>query len=502
MKDYSGLQNGSDIRGIAIGLPGGPAVNLTESACRDIGRGFALWLTERFGKKKLRVALGRDCRLSGESMLRWLGEELEREGMAVTDMGGATTPAMFMTTVLPGYEFDASVMVTASHLPMERNGYKFFTAGGGLESGDIRAILAHAASDAHTGLPAGDHASGGIISAYAASLREKIRTATGLERPFEGLRLIVDAGNGMGGFYEREVLKPLGADTAGSVYLDPDGRFPNHIPNPENAGAMESIRSAVLSSKADFGLIFDTDVDRAGAVLPDGSELNRNRLIAALSAVVLRDVPGATIVTDSVTSSGLAAFIVKHGGIHRRFRRGYRNVINEAVRLTAAGQTAPLAMETSGHGALQENWYLDDGAYLMTRLLIELVRCRQQGETLETLISDLAEPAEAKEFRLSIAAENFRSYGQSVIDALTAYCAAQPGWTPEAENCEGIRVNLDRDHGDGWLLLRLSLHEPLLPLNLESDSKGGVKTMTKELLPFLRQFDQLGLDAMEKFAAE
>ena len=103
--------------------------------------------------------------------------------------------------------------------------------------------------------------------------------------------------------------RPLGANTDGSRYLDPDGSFPNHIPNPENEQAMQSIMDAVREAHADLGIIFDTDVDRAGAVLSDGSELNRNRIIAMLSAILLREHPGTTIVTDSITSTGLAAFI-------------------------------------------------------------------------------------------------------------------------------------------------------------------------------------------------
>lgn len=133
----------------------------------------------------------------------------------------------------------------------------------------------------------------------------------------------MDAGNGAGGFYAEKVLLPLGADTTGSQFLEPDGRFPNHIPNPENETAMRSVCEAVKNSGADFGIIFDTDVDRAGAVDENGEEINRNRLIALISAILLAEKPG-TIVTDSVTSDGLAQFIEAHGGKHCRFRRGYK----------------------------------------------------------------------------------------------------------------------------------------------------------------------------------
>ena len=500
MADYKKLQNGSDIRGVALEGIEGQHVNLTKKACRDIGRGFALWLIEKTGRKNLRVAVGRDSRLSGKTLCGWICESMKKQGLNVTDFGMASTPAMFMSTVTEGYAFDGSIMITASHLPFNRNGFKFFTADGGLESADIKKILAFAESDAAAGLPEGTISSGEFMDVYSKILADKIRSATGEEKPLSGFKIVVDAGNGAGGFYVEKVLKPLGADTAGSLYLDPDGSFPNHIPNPENKDAMNSITKAVKDSKADFGIIFDTDVDRAGAVLSDGSELNRNRIIAMLSAILLREHPGTTIVTDSITSTGLAKFIKDKGGIHHRFKRGYRNVINESIRLNKNGQDSQLAIETSGHGALKENYFLDDGAYLVTKLLIELARGRKQGYNLESLISDLEEPEESMEFRMNVLLDDFKPYGQNVIDKLTEYAQKQPGFSLAESNYEGVRVNLDKTHGNGWFLLRLSLHDPLLPLNIESNDKGGAKIIAGELVKFISAFDKLDSSALQEFA--
>ncbi len=486
-KQYSHLQNGSDIRGVALDCDAREPVTLTDQATQDIARGFALWLKHRLKKDSLRVSVGRDSRLSGPHLASLFIRTLSEEGVAVTDFSMASTPAMFMSTVTEGFLFDGAVMITASHLPKNRNGFKFFTAEGGLEKADIKEILAYAEGDAHTGLPATAPESADFMPVYAALLAHRIRRASGEERPLEGFRIVVDAGNGAGGFYVSSVLEPLGADTRGSRYLDPDGNFPNHIPNPENKEAMRAITEAVLEHHADLGLIFDTDVDRAGAVLPDGSELNRNRIIAMLSAILLREFPGTTIVTDSITSEGLAAFIAEKGGVHHRYRRGYRNVINESIRLNEAGQDSQLAIETSGHGALKENYFLDDGAYLVTRLLIELARGKKEGYTLASLIETLKEPAESEEFRLSITEADFKSYGQGVLDRLTAYVSTLEGFTIVSPNYEGVRVKADASHGDGWFLLRLSLHDPLLPLNIESDRAGGVGEIKASLLPFFEK---------------
>ena len=489
--DYKKLQNGSDIRGVALEGIEGQHVNLTEKVCRDIGRGFALWLKAKMGKNDLRVAVGRDSRLSGPALCGWICEAMVEQGIHVTNFGMASTPAMFMSTVTEGYAFDGSVMITASHLPFNRNGFKFFTAGGGLEKGDIKEILTYAEGEEVTGLPAGSLEDGEFMDAYGKILADKIRAATGEDKPLEGFRIVVDAGNGAGGFYVDKVLKPLGANTDGSRFLDPDGSFPNHIPNPEDKAAMESIMEAVRETKADLGIIFDTDVDRAGAVLADGSELNRNRIIAMLAAILLREHPGTTIVTDSITSTGLAKFIEEKGGVHHRFKRGYRNVINESIRLNNAGQDSQLAIETSGHGAFKENYFLDDGAYIVTKLLIELARGKKEGYTLESMIASLEEPAESIEFRMNILLDDFKPYGQQVIDELTAYAATKEGWSLAPSNYEGVRVNLDDAHGNGWFLLRLSLHDPLLPLNIESNSVGGALMIAKELAGFIANYDKL-----------
>ena len=496
--DYKKLQNGSDIRGVALEGIEGQHINLTEEVCGNIGRGFALWLRERMGKDSLRVSVGRDSRLSGEMLCGWLCQAMSLQGIEVTDIGMASTPAMFMSTVTGDKPYDAAVMITASHLPFNRNGFKFFTKDGGLEKQDISKILDYAAGEKVTNLPVASVQTGAFMDAYADILVSKVRAATGEDRPLDGFKIVVDAGNGAGGFYADKVLKPLGADTEGSQFLEPDGSFPNHIPNPEDADAMEAIKDAVSRTRADFGIIFDTDVDRAGAVLSDGTELNRNRIIAMLAAVLLREHPGTTIVTDSITSTGLAAFIEARGGIHHRFKRGYRNVINESIRLNALGQDSQLAIETSGHGALKENYFLDDGAYLVTKLLIELARGKKEGYKLESLIADLAEPVESKEIRLNIIPDDFKPYGQTVLEKLQAYAGEQAGWSIAANNYEGMRVNLDAGHGNGWFLLRMSLHDPLMPLNIESDEVGGVQKIAKELATFLLACE--GLDT-EKFRA-
>ena len=121
----------------------------------------------------------------------------------------------------------------------------------------------------------------------------------------------------------------------------------------------------------------------------------------------------------------------------------------------------------------------------MTKLLIELARGKKEGYSLESLIETLEEPAESVEFRMNILVEDFKAYGQEVIDALKAYVETQEGWSLAPSNYEGVRVDLDESHGNGWFLLRLSLHDPLLPLNIESNDAGGAKVIARELASFI-----------------
>jgi len=406
-------------------------------------------------------------------------------GVTVKDCGLASTPAMFMITITvdDAMNCDGAIQITASHHPWFRNGLKFFTPGGGLEGEDIAALLELAQGGKFSAAPGGTAENVDYMSAYAAGLRQMITDACG-ENPLAGLHIIVDAGNGVGGFYATQVLAPLGADIAGSQFLDPDGRFPNHIPNPENGDAMASVCAAVTAAGADLGVIFDTDVDRAGLVDGAGREINRNRLIAMAAALALETCPGGTIVTDSVTSDGLKLFIESLGGHHRRYKRGYKNVIDEAIRLNRAGIPSPLAMETSGHAAFRENRFLDDGAYLATKLIIKAAQLKRQGKTLDSLIENLKEPAESLEFRFSIIDPDFRAVGERVLEDFKQ-TAARKGWplAPDNDTSEGVRLSFD----EGWLLLRVSVHDPVMPLNIESDKEGGCGEMIERVQRFFEE---------------
>lgn len=482
--DWKKLQNGSDIRGVALEGVEGENVNLTPEVTEVIAKSFVKWLRNISGQDCLLIAVGTDCRLSGESIKTAFIEGVIQAGADVVDCGLASTPAMFMTTVSDQVKASAAVMITASHLPFNRNGIKFFTPKGGLDSKDITAILDIAEKVTYfwSG-EKGTCKSLDFMAFYSRHLANYIRegvNADDYHHPLSNMHIIVDAGNGNGGFFE-EVLRSLGADTTGSQFLVPDGHFPNHIPNPENADAMSSICSAVKKSHADLGVIFDTDVDRSAIVDHKGEPINRNALIALISAIILDEHHGSTVVTDSVTSDGLTDFIKAKGGKHYRFRRGYRNVINEGIRLNEIGEECWLAIETSGHAALRENYFLDDGAYLAAKLIIYAAKLNRHGKQLQDIISTLKQPKESKEIRIKITEPDFRAYGAKVLENMRTKFVAVPGWTLVEPNYEGVRVSCANADEEGWLLLRMSLHDPVMPLNIESNVEGGVAVIEDKL---------------------
>ena len=488
---WSHLQNGSDIRGIALEGIEGESVNLTPEIVRTIGWSFSEWLKEKYNIDNPCISVGNDSRVTASILNKGVSEGIELSGGSVGDCGLSSTPAMFMSTILENHRFDGAIMLTASHLPYNRNGLKFFTCDGGLDKSDITSILENAFQK---GLldpkPLSRTTKVNIMRDYSEYLVTIIREGSGLDDPLSGLNIIVDAGNGAGGFFVESILKPLGADTTGSQFLDPDGMFPNHIPNPEDQDAMAAIIAAVKKQKADFGIIFDTDVDRAGAVDKNGKPINRNRFIALMATIVLDEYPETTIVTDSVTSSGLNALIKSLNGKHHRFKRGYKNVINEAIRLNSLGINCELALETSGHGALKENYFLDDGAYQIAKILIKIAKLHNsKSGTIDELISSLEEPLESIEYRPQITVKDFSEYADNVLEKFVTYVEDKESWNLTPNNFEGVHVTVP----GGWILLRKSLHDPQLPINIECDIKGSSQLIKNQIDNFLMKFEHLKL---------
>lgn len=493
------LANGSDIRGVAMeGLD--YEVNLNKESITMIATGFISWMKENIEPKaeKYTIAIGYDGRLTGESIKEIITDVFIQAGIHVIDVGIATTPSLFMVTQYEAYQTDAGIIITASHLPKEYNGMKFFTKDGGLDSHDIHSILANGFAEEKIHLPKeeqGKVIEKELLADYAADLREKIihglPEADRTETPLKNRHIVVDAGNGTAGFFVEDILKKLGADTTGSQFLNPDGNFPNHIPNPDDQEAIESLREAVLDNNADMGIIFDTDADRAAVMDKTGRAINRNNLIALAGAIALKDAPGGLIVTNSPVSNHTIDFIESKGGSVEPYISGYKNVIDRAIVLNKEGINSPLAIETSGHAAFRENYFLDDGSYLVAKILITDAKMQLNGGSVFDLLDGLKEPVETEEIRFVINLEDYAAYGNSIIQDLAIFGHNNPDFTLVPENKEGVRFNVSGKYGKGWFLLRMSLHEPKLVLQMENDLEGSIHVLKETLSPFFENYKEI-----------
>ncbi len=497
------IKNGSDIRGIATSADPRIKIDLSNEVIEKICQAFAVWISKKteLTYSDLTIAIGHDSRLSSMRIKNVVINTLRHCGITVYDCSLTSTPAMFMAVSV--LQCTASIQITASHQPSDRNGMKFFTAKGGLTSKDIEDLL-KIAQDGNRILSKtnGKVRTVNLMSYYCEKLRKLIKSEINSEidydKPLDNTKIVVDAGNGAGGFFVEEILKPLGADTSGSVGLNPDGNFPLHVPNPENKEAMEYISKVTLESKADIGIIFDTDVDRAAIVDSSGKEISQTRLVALVSAMVLKAYPHSVIVTDSVTTESLKNFIDKLGGYQFRYKRGYRNVIRMAQKINQNGGICALAIESSGHAAFRDNDFIDDGAYLACKIIIEMVLLRRQEKELFDLIKNLDMPVNEAHMRFPLL-ENFESNDTNkILKDLESYSKSSKMVELDSDNVEGTRIHFPAKHQKGWLLLRKSLHDPVLTLYAESYVIGGLKSILDFTKQFLKKYNFLDISELEK----
>ena len=545
------LQSGSDIRGKYLNHPRDGSITsvsqviqqyaqdqsqkstplLTPLAAHCLGYAFATLLQETTPLPQLIIAVGTDPRPHGPR----LSDAFCRGALSVTNVtvvytGIATTPAMFH--FCRSNRCHGAVMTTASHLPVDRNGFKFFTKqNGGFTKHNVTQLLTLATQHAQhlynqdiiPPTQSNDHT---VLCSevvdwmphYAATLtnaihRETHNTET---QPLAKLKIVLNTGNGSGGFFHK-VLQDLGADMSASIHIIPDGAFPAYIPNPESNIMVQETTRICESSQADIGIMLDTDADRCGFVVPrtiskDGhtksnyEPLHRNRLIALLGVIFSQTSSGCTVVTDSVTSEGLASFLQDNLGLnHVRYLKGYANVIGKARELTENGiANAELAIETSGHCAMKENGYLDDGTYTAVKVISVLAQ-KEPTLSLLDLIAAMKEMPQTHELRMDVMDGSLQTTSDvfhmvsSAVEQMTT--SGSDSWVLDRENLEGVRVRIGNG---GFFMLRKSLHDPLISLQLEATSRDEICTIViQPMLALFRNFpgiDQvLNLSVLETF---
>lgn len=447
-----------DIRGIAD-------VDLKNTAVELIGRAYGS-LMKRRGHKK--VSVGRDVRLTSERIQNALTGGITSTGIDVVQIGQVTTPITYYSIV--ELETDGSVMITGSHNPIEYNGLKMNEGLMSVYGDDIQILLKMIqAEDFETGT--GEVSQVDVVPAYKNMLRERIK----LQKTF---KIIIDAGNGTAGPIAPGLLEEMGNDVT-CLFCEPDGNFPNHLPDPTVMKFIQDLRDRVLADGADFGLGYDGDSDRVGVVDNRGRVIFADQIIALLARDVLLRNPGAEILFDVKCSQMLPEEILKAGGKPVMWMTGH-SILKAKMKETGA----PFAGEMSGHIFFKDGYFgFDDGIYVSFRLVQYL---STQEKTLAELVDELPQYHSTPEIRITCPDED----KFDVVEKLTADFKKEY----DVIDVDGARV----EFGDGWGLVRVSNTQPILVLRFEAKTKARLEEIRELFREKLSAYPTVAVDEMDE----
>ncbi len=436
--------------------------DLTNGVVDGIGRAYASMLKAKGGHS---VSLGRDVRLSSPRISDTLINALTSSGIQVMDIGTVPTPLLYYSLfTLP---VDGGIMVTGSHNPSEDNGIKLAIGKETLYGTAIQEIRekirAGRPSNGQPG-PKGKVVASPVRDAYIREITEKI----GPLAPFKGrpVRVILDCGNGTAGLVAGDLFRAAGADIK-ILFETPDGRFPNHHPDPTVPENLRQLVHEVKGSGADVGIAFDGDTDRIGVVTEKGEILYGDQLMILFSAQVLAELPGSIIISEVKASKVLYDEIRKMGGKPLMWKAGH-SLIKAKMKETGS----PFAGEMSGHIFFADRYYgFDDALYAGLRLLELLV---QKQSTLSELLEPVPKTYSTPEIRRDCPdSVKFR-----VVEAMKPLLLERG---IPFNDIDGIRV----EYPDGWGLVRASNTQPALVLRFEGLTAQRRDEIHKELLDLL-----------------
>ncbi|MEO7365698.1 MAG: phosphomannomutase/phosphoglucomutase [Sphingomicrobium sp.] len=430
-----------DIRGVV-------GDTLTDADAYALGRSYAALAT---GEGAKRIAVGRDGRTHSPELESALVEGLTRGGLDVVRIGMGPSPMLYFATATLGV--DGGIQVTGSHNPADSNGFKMLLNGRSVFGEEIQALGRRAAAcDWCEG--AGMVEQADVTEAYAARLVEDFQGGT--------FRIGWDAGNGAAGPVLEKLVNRLPGKHH-TIFTEVDGNFPNHHPDPTVEANLADLKKLVTYEELDFGIAFDGDGDRIGAVDGLGRVIWGDQLLAILAGPVLEAEPGATIIADVKASQVLFDRIAELGGTPLMWKTGH-SLIKSKMKETGA----PLAGEMSGHIFFKHRWYgFDDALYAAVRL-IEAVNA--SGQSLTQLMDEMPKSVATPEMRFEVdAARKF-----AVVDEVLARLSANGA---KVDATDGARVNT----ADGWWLLRASNTQDVLVARAEAKDEAGLERLVAQI---------------------
>lgn len=441
-----------DIRGIA-------GQDLSPEFAESLGLAYAQYIKRNkpvVGRKKLTVAVGKDCRLSSDSYAEALVNGLTSGGLDVIRLGTCPTPLTYFS--LFHLDLDGAIMVTASHNPPEHNGFKVCIGHDSIYGHQIQELRGIMESNPKPVTNNGSVSDFEIIPAYIKFQQKHFQT-------LKGKKIVIDSGNGTAGAIAPSLLRSLGVDVV-ELYSELDGRFPNHIPDPTVAKNLVDLIAAVEKNRADFGVGFDGDADRIGVVDEKGRIIPGDKLLVIFARAILTKNPGAIIISEVKSSFRLFDDIREKGGKPLMWKVGH-SLIKAKMKETGA----LLAGELSGHICFADRYYgFDDAIYAALRLLE--IAIKFEGP-LSGLTSDLPQTFSTPEMRISFkGALKFQ-----LVEKVKSLLLDNPLIPKDkVSDIDGIRV----DFGDGWGLIRASNTQPVVSIRFEAISEkrlGEIKQL-------------------------
>ncbi len=434
-----------------------------EAFAFGLGQAFVSYLAARGAEKNPVITLGHDARLSSPPLAKAMAEGLQAAGARVIFLGLITTPISYFSM----FQLDqpaGGIMITGSHNPPEYNGFKISVGKSTIFGEEIQAlmkIMQPMYERPAVKVAGGAYTTFDIFNDYVARYKQEF---TGAFKDNPRLKVVLDCGNGVAGCIARRLYEAVGLDPV-ILFEEPDGRFPNHHPDPTVEKNLAALKVAVREHKAILGIGFDGDADRIGVVDAEGRFIQGDELMVIISRAILKDKPGAKIIGDVKCSDRLYDDIRKHGGVPIMWKTGH-----SLIKTKIKEEKAPFGGELSGHVFFADrNYGYDDALYAGLRVVEAIAK---SGKSLKELIADFPPAFNTPELRIDTTEDKKRSI---VAKLRSIYKADTSDY--KVNLIDGIRIS----YNDGWALARASNTQPVLVLRFESSTKEGLMRIQGEI---------------------
>jgi phosphomannomutase/phosphoglucomutase len=439
-----------DIRGLV-------ETELTPAFAEALGRAIGTLAWQKLGRAPV-LAVGRDNRPSGMALAAALRRGLAATGATAVDVGMVPTPALYFAAREGG--IDGGVQVTGSHNPPEFNGFKTTIGGASVHGEEILDLRETITLESWREGKGSERSEGGVLRRYV----DAIVARHTLARP---VKVVVDAGNGVGSLVAVELLEALGCEVT-PIFCESDGTFPNHHPDPTVPENLEDLQAAVRRTGAELGIAFDGDADRIGAVDENGRILWGDQLLVLFGRdAVRRFGPGVPVIFDVKCSEVLPQALTRAGARPEMWKTGH-----SLIKARMKELKSPIAGEMSGHMFFGGDWFgFDDAPFAAARLLEIVAAGTPFG--IAPLLADLPETFATPELRVDCPEEE--------KFAIVERAVAHFGKKYPSVGIDGVRMTFP----NGWGLIRASNTQAILVLRFESTSEADLARYQAEVMAWL-----------------